>query len=177
MQNLRDKLLKAGLVTQEQVEKSQKAEKKPPRREPESAEARQRAEAFALRDAELAEQRRKDTAKQSEARLQSERARSLRALIAEHRLHETLGEVPFHFVRRSGKVGRLALKPEVAKLLEDGAAAVLESLIALPIPAASEAAAANSSGTTTNDMTVLLLAGRLRRHTRRAIPRRHRAAT
>ena len=65
-------------------------------------------------------------AKQQEAKQQSERARSLRALIHEQRIRDTLGEVAFHFVRRSGKVGRLALTPEIAKLLEDGAAAVVE---------------------------------------------------
>jgi uncharacterized protein YaiL (DUF2058 family) len=142
MQNLRDKLLKAGLVTEKQIEtaltppKKQERNQRPPQRPAPSQRAlaprvqteeeRQRAEAFALHDKELAEQRAKELAKQQEARLQSERARSLRALINEHKLQDTLGEVSFHFVRRSGKVGRLALSPAVAKLLEEGAAAVVE---------------------------------------------------
>ena len=32
----------------------------------------------------------------------------------------------FHYVKRSGKIGRLAVSPETAKLLENGAAAVVE---------------------------------------------------
>ncbi len=133
MQNLRDKLLKAGLVTEKQVEKAltdnKRTHKGPPRPHAprvQSPEEAQRAAAFAARDAEVAEQRRRDSAKANEAKQQSERARSLRALIAEHRLRETLGEVSFHFVRRSGKVGRLALTPAIAKMLEDGEAAVVE---------------------------------------------------
>jgi len=131
MQNLRDKLLKAGLVTEKQVEKAltdHKRSPKPPRPQPraQSPEEAQRAAAFAARDAELSEQRRREQAKAAEAKQQSERARSLRALIAQHRMQDTLGEVSFHFVRRSGKVGRLALTPAIARLLEDGAAAVVE---------------------------------------------------
>jgi uncharacterized protein YaiL (DUF2058 family) len=149
MQNLRDKLLKAGLVTEKQVETALKTKSNPrpdkgprranapdarwqaerPRTEAErqlDEQELQRAQAFAAREAEVSEQRRRDAARQSEARLQSERARSLRALIGSERLHETLGEVPFHFVRRSGKVGRLALTPAIARLLEEGAAAVVE---------------------------------------------------
>ena len=142
MQNLRDKLLKAGLVTEKQIETAltppankrpdrsaqRPAPSRPAQHAPRAmtAEERQTAEAFAARDAEVAEQRKRDLAKQNEARQQSERARSLRALITEHRLHDTLGEVSFHFVRRSGKVGRLALAPAIAKLLEEGAAAVVE---------------------------------------------------
>ncbi len=149
MQNLRDKLLKAGLVTEKQIETALKSNSnKRPDKGPRGANApaarghdgrprseaerqrdeqeQQRAQAFAAREAEVSEQRRRDAARQSEARLQSERARSLRALIGSERLQETLGEVPFHFVRRSGKVGRLALTPAVARLLEEGAAAVVE---------------------------------------------------
>ena len=58
--------------------------------------------------------------------MQSERARTLRALVQEHKLKDTLGEVAFHYVKRSGKIGKLALRPEIAALLEGGAAAVVE---------------------------------------------------
>ena len=130
MQNLRDKLLKAGLVTEKQAneaERTQKAPKKHREREEKlSAEEEQRRAAFAAREAELAEERRKEAAKVAEARMQSERARRLRQLVEAHRLREAPGEVPFHFVRRSGKIGRLALSPETAKMLENGAAAVVE---------------------------------------------------
>ena len=132
MQNLRDKLLKAGLVTEKQAKESAREQKQAsPRahREREqqiSEEERQRREAFAAREAELAEERRKEAAKQAEARMQSERALRLRQLVETNRVREPPGEVNFHFVKRSGKIGRLAVSPETAKLLESGAAAVVE---------------------------------------------------
>src|SRR3954471_3644426 len=91
-----------------------------------SAEERQRQEAFALREAELSDERRKEAAKKAEARMQSERALRLRQLVEANRVREPPGEVNFHFVKRSGKIGRLAVSPDTAKLLETGAAAVVE---------------------------------------------------
>jgi uncharacterized protein YaiL (DUF2058 family) len=131
MQNLRDKLLKAGLVSEQQAKQAEKEHKKPrgtvkERERVESAEERQRREAFAQREAELAEERRKEAAKKAEARMQSERAHRLRQIVETHRMREPPGEVNFHFVKRSGKVGRLAVSAETAKLLESGAAAVVE---------------------------------------------------
>ena len=112
MQNLRDKLLKAGLVTEKQAQEAAKQQrqdspKKHREREKQvSEEERQRREAFAAREVELAEERRKEAAKQAEARMQSERARRLRQLVETHRIRQA-GEVSFHYVRRSGKIGRL----------------------------------------------------------------------
>ena len=134
MQNLRDKLLKAGLVTEKQAKEAvrdQRASAPKPkthreREEALSAEEKQRRDAFAAREAEQAEERRKEAAKKAEARMQSERAQRLRQLVAANRLREAPGEVSFHFVKRSGKIGRLALSPETARLLEGGAAAVVE---------------------------------------------------
>jgi len=123
MQNLRDKLLKAGLVTAEQAKQADKPAK-PDRKKLE--EERQRREAFAARDAELAEERKKELSKLQEARLQSERAHKLRALVQQFRIQEPLGEVTFHYVKRSGKIGKLLLTAETAKLLEGGMAAVVE---------------------------------------------------
>lgn len=130
MQNLRDKLLKAGLVTENQAKEAAR-EQRPPKKHKEreqalSAEEKQRQEAFRAREAEVAEAKRKEAAKAAEARMQSERARRLRQLVESHRKREAPGEVPFHFVRRSGKIGRLALSPETAQMLESGAAAVVE---------------------------------------------------
>jgi uncharacterized protein YaiL (DUF2058 family) len=131
MQNLRDKLLKAGLVTEKQAKEAERSGKKPQgtvkeKQKAESEEERQRRDAFAQREAELAEERRKEAAKKAEAREQSERALRLRQLVDKHRVRERPGEVNFHFVKRSGKIGRLAVSPETAKLLENGAAAVVE---------------------------------------------------
>src|SRR2546426_11687804 len=54
--------------------------------------------------------------------MQSERARRLRQLVETHRIREA-GEVSFHYVRRSGKIGRLDVSLETQKNLEQGAAA------------------------------------------------------
>ena len=74
----------------------------------------------------LQTERRKDAARKTEAREQSERALWLRQLVEANRVREPPGEVNFHFVKRSGKIGRLAVSPETAGLLESGAAAVVE---------------------------------------------------
>src|SRR2546430_4108103 len=130
MQNLRDKLLKAGLVTEKQAQEAAKQQrqgspKKYREREKQvSEEERQRREAFAAREVELAEERRKESAKQAEARMQSERARRLRQLVEAHRIREA-GEVAFHYVRRNGKVGRLDVSLQTQQKLERGSAAVV----------------------------------------------------
>jgi uncharacterized protein YaiL (DUF2058 family) len=129
VQNLRDKLLKAGLVTEKQAQdaaRDQRTPKKHREREAkETAEEKQRREAFAAREAELAEERRKEAAKTAEARMQSERARRLRQIVESNRIDDP-GASLFHYVRRNGKIGRLALGLETQKLLESGAAAVVE---------------------------------------------------
>src|SRR6266852_4195469 len=107
MQNLRDKLLKAGLVTEKQAKEADRKGTKPQgtvkqKQQSVSEEERQRREAFALRAAELAEERRKEAAKKAEARQQSERALRLRQLVEANRVREPPGEVNFHFVKRSG---------------------------------------------------------------------------
>src|SRR5229473_3724974 len=131
MQNLRDKLLKAGIVSEKQAkeaERDQRAGTQRKHREREeavSAEEKQRREAFAAREAELAEERRKEAAKVAEARMQSERARRLRQLVQAHRIEDPGADL-FHYVRRNGKIGRLALGDGTQKLLESGGAAVVE---------------------------------------------------
>src|SRR5205823_8370407 len=123
MQNRRDKLLKAGLVTEKQAQEAAKDQRqgsaKPHRaREKQvSAEEQQRREAFAAREAELAEERRKEAAKAAESKMQSERARRLRQIVQAHRIDDP-GAGLFHYVRRNGKIGRLALGAETQKLLE-----------------------------------------------------------
>ena len=130
MQNLRDKLLKAGLVNDTQVKEAERGAKpKGTHRQKEQAlseDERQRRETFAAREAELADERRKEAARKAESRMQSERAHRLKALVDAHRMREAPGEVSFHFVKRSGKIARLALSPATAALLETGAAAVVE---------------------------------------------------
>src|SRR5213075_3080845 len=74
---------------------------------------------------EVAEERRKDEAKRAEAKMQSERARRLRQIVESNRIADP-GASMFHYVRRSGKIGRLAIGLETQKLLESGAAAVVD---------------------------------------------------
>jgi uncharacterized protein YaiL (DUF2058 family) len=134
MQNLRDKLLKAGVVSEKDVQEAErkKRDDRPrpggfkARAQQETEEQRQRREAFAAREAELAEERRKEAAKKAEARLQSERAHKIRQLVEAHRIRDQGREASFHFVKRSGKIGRLAVSAETARLLEAGAAAIVE---------------------------------------------------
>jgi len=112
VQNLRDKLLKAGVVSARQVEEAEKA---PERR---AAEQRQVREAFAEQDAEQA-------ARRAEAKMQSERAHRIKALVEAHRVRDP-GEAKFHYLRRNGKIARVDVSPATAKLLESGAAAVVD---------------------------------------------------
>jgi uncharacterized protein YaiL (DUF2058 family) len=131
MQNLRDKLLKAGLVTEKQANEATRSNKQPKqshkqREQQISIEEQQRQEAFRLREAEVAEERRKEAAKVAEAKMQSERARRLRQLVESHRIRGDKGEVSFHYVRRSGKIGRLDVSTDLQTKLESGAAAVVE---------------------------------------------------
>src|SRR3954468_14455225 len=106
MQNLRDKLMKAGLVTEKQAQEAERDQrqgtpkKHREREKAESQEEKERREAFAGREGELAEERRKESARQAEARMQSERARQLRQLVEAHRIRDA-GEVAFHYVRRN----------------------------------------------------------------------------
>jgi uncharacterized protein YaiL (DUF2058 family) len=162
MQNLRDKLLKAGLVTETQVKKALEVPKPPPKQaRPQQARPQQQRpapqlrpltetelqaqQAFRARDVEVSEARRKEAAKAAEAKAQSERARALRALVQKHQLTQPpIGEAQFHFVRRSGKVGRLLVTTETQQLLKQGAAAVVENPgqpdpVVLPAEAAKEA--------------------------------------
>jgi uncharacterized protein YaiL (DUF2058 family) len=131
MQNLRDKLLKAGLVSEKQAQEAardhrQGSAKKHREREKEvTEEERQRREAFAAREVEVAEERRREAAKQTEARMQSERARRLRQIVETNRIREA-GDVSFHYVKRSGKIGRLDVSVATQQKLEQGAAAVVE---------------------------------------------------
>jgi uncharacterized protein YaiL (DUF2058 family) len=149
MQNLRDKLLKAGLVSEKDLKEAErkKRDDKPrpasfkARVAKESEEDRQRREAFAAREAEQSEERRKEAAKKAEARMQSERAHKIRQIVESNRIREPAGEVSFHFVKRSGKIGRIAVSAETAKLLGAGAAAIVEDP-GQPEPAVVPAAAA-----------------------------------
>lgn len=130
MQSLRDKLLQAGLVSEEQAKKSQSAPAaRPPRapersaprgtRPPPATELEKRIPALPPMPGSKAHQR-------LEALKQQELDRQLRQCVVEAQLEPALGTHAFHFVTRKGKLRRLDLSPEQAQQLESGALAVVE---------------------------------------------------
>lgn len=153
MQSLRDKLLKAGLVTEESAKKAEaeKAAKPPPR--PPSSE-RPRDSRPPREDRPPRENRpppRRDDrgappprfqaesrlpklpplqgskeAHRLQARKQVELDRQLRELVLANTVAIEPGATPFYFVTRKNKLRRLELTPEQAKRLESGELAVVE---------------------------------------------------
>ncbi len=152
MQNLRDKLLKAGLVTADQTEKAQTdAEKKPERPPPRSPphEARNlhhprppsrplgrptsrpstrpspRA-AVEVPIPKLPPLPGSKAAQRLEAIKQRELDDALKELVLGGQVPLQLGSRPFHFVTRKGRLRRLELAEDQARLLEEGKLAVVE---------------------------------------------------
>jgi uncharacterized protein YaiL (DUF2058 family) len=152
MQSLRDKLLKAGLVTQEQAKEAETEKaKKPaearaeaPRREPPRERpipgGRPRPPA---RNAGYSHER--PSAPERErpipklpplpgsrehqrivAKQQRQLDLELYELVRSGEVPLQIGDTAFHFVTRKGKLRRLQLSPEQAKLLEEGKLAVVE---------------------------------------------------
>lgn len=136
MQNLRDKLLKAGLVTSEEAQRAEadKTPKARPRSEPPGRRERpaRPPDSRALRPASepavprlpplpgSKEHQRLEAAKQREL------AEKLRALVYSAQVPVEVGAHTFHFVTRKGRLRRLELSEAQAKLLEEGKLAVVE---------------------------------------------------
>jgi uncharacterized protein YaiL (DUF2058 family) len=149
LQSLRDKLLQAGLVTEEQARKSvaDQASAKRPRKEtaarrppnapsaprvhreltPEEKLAAEEAAAHREKERLLQKEREENRRRALEDRKRQE---SLRALAEKHEIAER-GDQPFHFVSRKNKLLRLYLTPEQVRRLEAGELAVIEK----PLPA------------------------------------------
>lgn len=136
MQNLRDKLLKAGLVTKEQTTKvAEEAVAKPkasvPRRF-EEAPRRPYRDSREAREVVLAPVPKLPPLPGSkayhrlEAMKQRERDDQLRELVLTCEVPIELGAHAFHFVTRKGRLRRLELSEAQAKLLEEGKLAVVE---------------------------------------------------
>ena len=122
MQDLRDKLLQAGLVTREQADKASRPEPRPAREAPR---ARPAAEAKVPPLPPLALP---GTAAHSRllALQQQQADAKLRELVKAGEVKLEPGEVTFHFVTRKQKLRRLELSPAQAKALESGELAVVE---------------------------------------------------
>lgn len=107
MHNLRESLLKAGLVTQEQVSKVE-AEKSGRRR------------SKGPRDAQRPAPRMLDLSDPK----QLEIARAIEA----HKVRDgTRGDVPFHFALRDGRVRKMFVSKETQSALESGSLAIVEN--------------------------------------------------
>lgn len=158
--NLREKLLQAGLVTEDQAKKAEADSKRkearggapakgPARRDDRRDERRERgprpepkpkrepteAERIAAEEAAARREHEQFLAKEREenrkrAVLDRQRQEKLRALAAAHEVAER-GDEAFHFVTRKNKVLRLYLSPEQIRRLEAGELAVIEK----PLPA------------------------------------------
>jgi uncharacterized protein YaiL (DUF2058 family) len=154
--NLRDKLLQAGLVTEDQAKKAEADSKrrdarggapakgparrddrreKGPRPEPKPKRELTEAERIAAEEAAARREHEQFLAKEREenrkrAVLDRQRQEKLRALAAAHEIAER-GDEAFHFVTRKNKVLRIYLAPEQIRRLEAGELAVIEK----PLPA------------------------------------------
>lgn len=129
MQSLRDKLLKAGLVTEEAAKKAEtgarapKAAPPPRREEPRRPPARDEGPSRLPKFAPLPGSK---EAHRLQAKRQLEADRALREKVLATQVPPASGETPFYFVTRKNKLRRLELSAEQAKQLETGELAVVE---------------------------------------------------
>lgn len=145
MQSLRDKLLKAGLVSEEAAKKAESEKKAPPKS---SAPPRRDDRPPPRRDDRPPPPRRDDrpyTPREDTARLpkfaplpgskeahrlqakkQLESDRTLRERVLATQVPKETGETPFYFVTRKNKLRRLERSADQAKKLETGELAVVE---------------------------------------------------
>lgn len=137
MQNLRDKLLKAGLVTTEQAEKADKPDEPRPRPERRRERTERPASAgtgpwLVARPQPLASIPKlpplagSKASQQLEARQQLERDRRLREKVLAAQVAVEPGERIFYFVTRKNRLRRLELSDAQAEALEQGRLAVVE---------------------------------------------------
>ncbi len=136
MQNLRDKLLKAGLVTTEQAEKAEKAsqatERPERRRERPAPAARSGGPWMVVRPQPLSAIPNlpplagSKASQRLEARRQLERDRELRERVLALQVPVEPGERTFYFVTRKNRLRRFELSDGQGEALEQGRLAVVE---------------------------------------------------
>ncbi len=139
MQNLRDKLLKAGLVTAEQAEKAEKTAEAAPRPQ-QSRDRPERPPPAPKTSGPMMVARLQPLAaipklpplagskasQRLEARRQQERDRQLRERVLAAQVAVEPGERSFYFVTRKNRLRRLELSDAQAEALEQGRLAVVE---------------------------------------------------
>ena len=134
MQNLRDKLLQAGLVSADQAKKAEDTSKRPRREERERPERREhrpehrpeRQERVEARIPKLPPLPGSREHQRLVSKKQMEIDQQLRSLVHTNQVAIEAGERTFYFVTRKGRLRRLELSEAQAKLLEDGKLAVVE---------------------------------------------------
>ena len=139
MQNLRDKLLKAGLVTAEEAEKAEKSADAAPRPERRRDRAERPAPAPKASGPMLVARLQplgtvpklpplagSKASQRLEARRQQERDRQLRERVLAAQVAVEPGERTFYFVTRKNRLRRLELSDAQAEALEQGRLAVVE---------------------------------------------------
>lgn len=143
MQSLKDKLLKAGLVTEDDAKRAEAAKQAPPQRSrPDDRPARRddrpprrderppreavSAEPAAARLPKFAPLPGSKEANRQQAKKQLELDRTIREKVLATQVVRASGETPFYFVTRKNKLRRLELSVEQAKAVETGALAIVE---------------------------------------------------
>jgi uncharacterized protein YaiL (DUF2058 family) len=131
MQDLRDKLLKAGLASKKEARKA-KTEKRKERKQRGGAKAaaREQEKKKEQFERERAEQARADKARQeaiNRQRAEKERENRILNLIRSHALLKIRGkDRPFYFMGKDRKIRRLVVSHALASKLSDGALAIAE---------------------------------------------------
>lgn len=128
MQSLRDKLMKAGLVSEADAKRAEAEKKAPP---PRAARAPERRDARPPRNDESRIPKLPPLAGSKEAnrqlaRQQLETDRAIREKVLAGQVALEPGATVFYFVTRKNKLRRLELSEAQAKLLQDGQLAVVE---------------------------------------------------
>jgi uncharacterized protein YaiL (DUF2058 family) len=128
MQNLREQLLKAGLITEEQISDADaRAEKEQAKKKRAPGKPRREEK----KEPDRPKLSKKQLMKQPLNRmldLSDPRLLKIFQAIEEHRLREDAkGEMPFHFTLRDGHVRKIMLTEQVVRALEKGELAIVES--------------------------------------------------
>jgi uncharacterized protein YaiL (DUF2058 family) len=127
MQSLRDKLMKAGLVSEADAKKAEVDKREAPRSPRPAREARPaRHDDFSGRIPKLPPLAGSKEAHRQLAKQQLETDRAIREKVLSSQVPVEPGATVFYFVTRKNKLRRLELSEAQAKQLQDGALAVVE---------------------------------------------------
>ena len=142
MQNLRDKLLKVGLVDKkqkQQVDTQARRERKQQGQGAEQTQEEARRAAFEEKRRAEAEAQRRLEEERARERVRRERQNQVRSIADHWAIRQSRpGQHPFYFVQRSGRIGRLLVSAPLRVQLSAGAVAIVERLLpeeaAVPVP-------------------------------------------